>query len=87
MFMYSSLEVLAAPAQPAHEPDHVPYPAAEKASNDPLSFVVDLSELGMNQAYRAHEVHRSRQCLIYARVGPEYVNPRSGHREQANWIL
>jgi|GEM_PF-1909620 len=87
MFMYSSLEALAAPAPSVQDPDHARKPASDQASNDPLSFVVDLSELGMNQAYRAHEVHRSRQCLIYARVGPEYVNPRSGHREQANWIL
>ncbi len=87
MFMYSSLEVLAAPSQAPLATSKDESKTMSSASKGPLSFVVDLGELGLRDAYRAHEIHRGSQCTIFARVGPEYVNPWSGESEQANWIL
>lgn len=87
MFMYSSLDALAAPSHTVLATPKEESKALSTASKGPLSFVVDLGELGLRDAYRAHEIHRGSQCTIFARVGPEYVNPWSGESEQANWIL
>ena len=64
-----------------------PQPQAAADVIESLSFVVDLNELGLRDAYRAHETRRGSQCPVFAKVGPEYVNPWSGEREQASWIL
>ncbi len=87
MFMYSSLEALSTPEYPALQATTSSLASQNNSDADPLSFVVDLNQLGLRDAYRANEIHRGSQCLIFARVGPEYVNPWSGDREQANWIL
>lgn len=54
---------------------------------DPLTVVVDLVDLGLRGAYQAHEIHRGSQCPVFVKMGPEYVNPWSGAREQGRWIL
>jgi hypothetical protein len=87
MFLYSQLDTTSnsspatSPAYPRRDP------APEVDASGSLSFVVDLDDMGLHGAYHAHEVHRGSQCPIFARVGPEYVNPHSGAREQASWIL
>jgi len=62
-------------------------PNPEIPVTDPLSFVVDLDDLGVLKAYKALETHRGAQCPVFANFGSEYVNPWSGAREQAKWIL
>jgi len=55
--------------------------------NDDLSFVVDLGDLGLREAYRAHEVLKSASCPLFRLAGPEIINPRTGKREVSGWIL
>ena len=86
MHLYSLKNVYPQPA-PTAAPVIPLRPQVETADVDPMSFVVDLNDLGLHDAYKAHEVHRGSQCPVFAKVGPEYVNPWSGAREQASWIL
>jgi len=54
---------------------------------EPLSFVSDLSELGLNTAYHAHEVYKAAQCPVYILAGPEIHNPQTRKKEQTAWVL
>lgn len=81
MYKYTPLEDLTAYPAPA------PAPVPARRLQDPLSFVVDLREFGLAEAYRAQEVYHGSQCPVFKLLGPEYVNPWSGAREVAGWIL
>lgn len=87
MFLYSNLDKMSTPSPSPARVQPPRNPAPEVGATGPLSFVVDLDDMGLREAYHAHEIHRGSQCPIYARVGPESVNPQSGSREQASWIL
>lgn len=84
MHRYAPLEMLSAapalPLAPPAAPDFRPIPEL-------LSFVVDLDDLGIQEFHQAREIQVASACPIYAFSGPEYVNPRSGAREVAGWIL
>ncbi len=58
-----------------------------KPETERLSFVSDLRDLGVRDAYRAAETHRGAQCPIFFRFGPELMDHRSGKKEQAGWVL
>ena len=81
MYHYSSLDDLTA------APTAQSVGAPRKSSPDPVSFVVDLRELGLNDEYRTSEVTRAAMCPLFTMVGPEYVNPWNGKREVAGWLL
>ena len=86
MHLYSLQKAYPQPVLASARPSSLrPLPGAPDI--EPLSFVVDLNDLGLRDAYRAHEILRGSQCAVFAKVGPEYVNPWSGAREQASWIL
>lgn len=51
------------------------------------SFVSDLRELGLRDAYQARERHRATQCPVYRVAGPEIKEYRTGYRELPRWIL
>jgi len=87
MFLYSHMKTNSTPSTAPLRTQSPRDSAPEAGATDPLSFVVELDEMGLRGAYHAHEVQRGSQCPIFARVGPEYVNPHSGDREQASWIL
>lgn len=82
MYRYAPLDQLSAtrPATTAAVPAFRPIPEL-------LSFLVDLGDLGLEEFHKAREVQNASTCPIYTFSGPEYVNPRSGHREVAGWIL
>lgn len=52
-----------------------------------LSFVSDLRDLGLRDAFRRAEAKNSAQCPIYCISGPEIFNPLTGKKEQAGWVL
>jgi len=56
-------------------------------ARESLSFVVDLRDLGMHDAYRAHEVHGGFRCPVYRLAGPEMADPATGEVVMAGWIL
>lgn len=82
MYRFAPLDQLSAarPAASAAAPAFRPIPEL-------LSFVVDLDDLGLQEFHQAREIHSATSCPIFAFSGPEYVNPRSGQREVAGWIL
>ena len=52
-----------------------------------LNFVSDLADIGLSDAYRAHEVHKAAQCPVYILAGPEMIDYRTQKKEQAAWVL
>ena len=52
-----------------------------------LNFVSDLAELGLTEAYRAHEVYKAAECPVYVLAGPEFHDYQTQKKEQAAWVL
>lgn len=52
-----------------------------------FNFVTDLRDLGLQDAHRAHEIHRASACTVYQLAGPVFETDKMGKREQAAWIL
>ena len=46
------------------------------------SFVSDLQDLGLRDAFCSTEALRATQCPVYYLSGPDIFNPNSGKKEQ-----
>ena len=58
-----------------------------RPEKEPLSFVSDLRDMGVAEAFRAYEVHKAAQCPVYVLAGPEIPDRRTRKKEQAAWVL
>jgi len=56
-------------------------------AQESMSFVVDLRDLGVQDAFLAHEVHSSSRCPVYQLAGPEMADPTTGGVTIAGWVI